>query len=143
MHVLIATDKFKGSMSSVAAGNAIARGIRQQLPDAKITVLPVADGGDGFSAVLKTYLQSATRSVATVDPLHRSIHSQYEWQASTGLAVIEVAAANGLVLVQEADRDPLKSSTLGTGLLIQDALALGANKILLGLGGSATVDAGI
>ncbi|RZM20727.1 MAG: glycerate kinase, partial [Pedobacter sp.] len=79
MRVLIATDKFKGSLSSQQAGNAIARGIAQLNPDAKSTVVPVADGGDGFSKVLKSYLHSETITIYSLDPLDRPIKAAYEW----------------------------------------------------------------
>lgn len=142
MKVLIASDKFKGSLTSLQAGNAIARGVSRILPDAVITVFPVADGGDGFNTVLKSYLNTATITSSTVDPLLRNIKASYEWDAQRKLAVIEVAAASGLVLLTENEKDPLRASTYGTGLLIKDAIKRGAEKILLGLGGSATVDAG-
>jgi len=143
MKVIIAPDKFKGSLNSFEVCAAIAAGIRQVDSKAEILSFPMADGGDGFAAVMKHYLQTTTLLRPTVDPLGRFIQVSYEWNEAGKTAIIELASASGLVLLQRQDRNPLNTSTYGTGLLIKDAIAMGAKKIILGLGGSATNDAGL
>jgi glycerate 2-kinase len=143
MKIIIATDKFKGSLSSLEAGEAIRMGLIQAGVQASAEVFPMADGGDGFAEVMKYYLGTQTVPCITVDPLMRDIHACWEWDAENKTAVIELASAAGLVLLQDNERDPLHTSTYGAGLLVQDAIKKGAQNILLGLGGSASNDAGI
>jgi glycerate 2-kinase len=140
MRVLVAPDKFKGSLTTFEACEAIKEGLLQA--DEKIVTLlfPMADGGDGFSSVIKYYQNTETISCSSVDPVGRSMSSTYEWQDDT--AIIELASCSGLVLLEKELRDPLLTSTFGTGLQIRDAIKRGAKKIILGLGGSATNDAG-
>ena len=142
MKIIVAPDKFKGSLSSFEACNSIAAGIRLSCPDCTVESFPMADGGDGFAVVMKHYLQTETVYCSAVDPLGRTIPARYEWRAADKTAIIELAVASGLVLLSPSERNPLKTSTYGTGLLIKDALQKGATKIILGLGGSATNDAG-
>lgn len=141
--VVIAPDKFKGSLSSFGVCDAIADGIKSVDADAEIFSFPMADGGDGFADVMKFYLQTETVDCETVDPLGRSIRATYQWNSNTKTAIIEMAVASGLVLLRPEERTALKTSTYGTGLLIQNAINKGVKKIILGLGGSATNDAGI
>ncbi|MBS1564377.1 MAG: glycerate kinase, partial [Bacteroidetes bacterium] len=143
MKVIIAPDKFKGSLSSFGVCEAIAAGIRQRWPDAEILFFPMADGGDGFAAVMKHYLHTSTIACSSADPLGRTIQVSYEWSAADRTAIIEMAAASGIVLLKPYERNPLRTSTYGTGLLMNDAMQRGAKKILLGLGGSATNDGGL
>lgn len=143
MRIIVAADKFKGSLTSFQVAAAIKKGILSVLPAAKIIELPMADGGDGFSAVLKHYLQTTTIRVKTVDPLHRKMKGSYQWQEQKKLAIVEMAVASGLALLSKSERDPLQTSTFGTGLLIRHAIDKGAKKIILGLGGSATNDGGM
>src|SRR5450432_2223138 len=142
MKIIIAPDKFKGSLTSAEVCSCILLGI--QLADKNIDVLsfPMADGGDGFAAVMQHYTQTETVQCATVDPLGRSVTASYQWNDQNNTAIIELAAASGLVLLQTPERNPMKTSSYGTGLLIKDAIAKGAEKIILGIGGSATNDAG-
>ena len=143
MKILIAADKFKGSLTSEAACNSIAAGIRQVDASADVMEFPMADGGDGFAAVLQYYLRTQTVTCQTVDPLMRPIDATYQWDNHSKTAIIELAAASGLLLLGEQERNPLQTSTYGTGLLIKHAIEKGAKKIALGLGGSATNDAGL
>lgn len=143
MKIVVAPDKFKGSLTSFEACNSIASGIKLADPNADVHCFPMADGGDGFAAVLKYYLQTQTIYCTAVDPLNRSINASYQWDEPNKTAIIELAVASGLVLLKDEERNPLLTSTFGTGLLINDAIEKGAKKILLGLGGSATNDAGI
>ncbi len=142
MRIVVAPDKFKGSLSSFEVCEALKEGFRQFRNDIQVQAYPMADGGDGFASVLKHYLHTQTVFVQTVDPLDRPLHAQYEWDQQHGSAVIEMALASGLVLLKKEERNPLLTSTYGTGLMIKQAISHGARKILLGLGGSATNDAG-
>ncbi len=142
MKIIIAVDKFKGSLTCFEAGEAIAEGIRRADNGAEIFSFPMADGGDGFAAVMQHYLHTTSVACETVDPLGKKIIAGYQWQETTATAIIETAAASGLVLLRKQDYDPLRASTYGTGLLLRDAARRGARKIVLGLGGSATNDAG-
>lgn len=143
MRIIVAPDKFKGSLTSLQAGEHIRMGLLQANPDAVIEVFPMADGGDGFASVMKYYLHTETIPCIAVDPLMREINTSYEWDAAGKTAVIELAAAAGLVLLKAHEQNPLHTSTYGTGLMIKHALDKGAEKILLGVGGSATNDAGM
>jgi len=140
MKVVIAPDKFKGSLTSFEACSAIASGIKTIDPAAVTLAFPMADGGDGFAAVMKHYLHTETITCPTEDPLGRPLTASFELKDD--IAIIELASASGLVLLDEKERDPLKTSTFGTGRMIQAAIHAGAKEIILGLGGSATNDAG-
>jgi len=144
MQVIIAPDKFKGSLTSELVCDAITQGIVQAAKEKpEILHFPMADGGDGFNNVLRHYFQTRTVNAITVDPLGRTIETQYQLNKREKLAIVEMAAASGLVLLKDGERNPMSTSTLGTGTIISDAYRLGARKIILGLGGSATNDAGI
>lgn len=143
MKIVVAPDKFKGSLTSFEVCTAIEKGIKQQVADASIELLPMADGGDGFATCLKHYLGTQTINTLTVDPLGRTLIASYEWQPNTKTAIIEMAAASGIVLLAEDEKNPLLTSTYGTGLQIKDAIQKGAETIIVGLGGSATNDAGM
>jgi glycerate kinase len=143
MKIIVAADKFKGSLNSFEVCNIIEKAIISVDSRNEVYSFPMADGGDGFAAVLKHYLATETVTCNTVDPLNRNISASYEWNPDSGTAIIEMAIASGLVLLKENEKNPLKTSTFGTGLLIKDAIGKGASKIVLGLGGSATNDAGI
>lgn len=142
MKIIIAPDKFKGSLTSFEVSDAILEGLNKTGYPVDTVILPMSDGGDGFAAVLKHYWHTATAKTTTTDPLGRTIPGHYEWEPQSKTAIIEMAVASGLVLLDREERNPLLTSTYGTGLLIQHALDAGARKIVLGLGGSATNDAG-
>lgn len=142
MRAVIAIDSFKGSMTSPEAGMAAAAGIRRVYPDWEITVLPVADGGEGTVDALVTGLQGVKRTVTVQDPLGRPIPAQYGILPD-GTAVIEMAAAAGLPLLKQEERDPLKTGTYGVGQLILDAIGMGCRSFIVGIGGSATNDGGM
>ena len=141
--VIIATDKFKGSLTSMQACECIRSGILQANKNAAIKIFPMADGGDGFATAIKYYWQTATIHCKAVNPLMKAIDASYEWDETNKTAIIELASASGLMLLKEDEQNPLHTSTYGTGLLIQHAIEKGACKIIVGLGGSATNDAGI
>lgn len=141
--VIIAPDKFKGSLTSMQACECIRSGILQANKNAAIKIFPMADGGDGFATAIKYYWQTATVHCKAVNPLMKAIDATYEWDETNKTAIIELASASGLMLLKEDEQNPLHTSTYGTGLLIQHAIEKGACKIIVGLGGSATNDAGI
>jgi glycerate kinase len=137
MKVLIACDKFKGSLSATEAAEAIARGLGRGF---EIEQCPIADGGEGFVDAMQIAMGGEERKCSSVDALGREISARYALCGDT--AVIEMAHASGLWRIAEDERDIMRASTIGTGLLIRDALTQGVSKILLGLGGSATNDGG-
>ena len=141
MRILLCPDKFKGSLSAVEVCDTLAEGLKAQINNVEIISHPLADGGDGSIAVLKKYLALESISVDTVNPLGRQIKADY--YAFKDTAFIELASASGLVLLSEADRNPIYTSTLGAGLMIKNALERGYKNIYLFIGGSATNDAGI
>ncbi len=141
MKILIAPDKFKGSLTADQVGEAISRGIKASDPLAEVSVQPLADGGEGTIHVISKSLGLQTRSVSVLDPLFRPINAQYAFLKDC--AYIEMSKASGLQLLTTDERNCLFTSSIGTGQLIQDAIANGAKDIFLLLGGSATNDAGI
>ncbi|MCW3116468.1 MAG: hypothetical protein JWM28_550 [Chitinophagaceae bacterium] len=142
MKIIIAPDKFKGSLTAFEACKAITAGIKHVDKNTEAVSFPMADGGDGFASVMQYYLQTESISCVATDPLNRRINASYQWNEKTKTAIIEIAVTSGLVLLKDEERNPLLTSTCGTGLLIKDAIAKGATKIILGLGGSATNDGG-
>lgn len=142
MRVLIAPAPFKGSLSSVAAADAIARGLRAGWPGAELSTTPLADGGEGTLHVLLSARDGTMDRVTVTDPFGRAVDAQLAWLPG-GIAVVEMAQAAGLTLVTDGERDPMRASTYGVGQLIQEALDGGAREIWIGLGGSATVDGGL
>ena len=142
VRILIAPDKFKGSLSAPAAAEAIARGLRSVWPDAQIDLAPIADGGEGFAEALKVALGAEWVNVASEDALGRAIAARYAWLDGERLAILEISEASGLHRIAPHERDPLRADTFGTGILIAHAIARGARRIHVGLGGSATTDGG-
>ena len=142
MKIVIAIDSFKGSLSSMEAGNAAAEGIRRVFPDADTVVSPVADGGEGTVEALVSGLNGQFAEAEVSDPLGRRITAVYGILPDN-TAVIEMAAASGLTLLTDSERDPLQTTTFGTGELILDAVKRGCRSFIIGIGGSATNDGGI
>ncbi len=138
MKILIAPDKFKGSLCAADVASAISRGFLAVWPDAVVVHKPIADGGEGFAEALST----RTTPVRAHDALGREVTANYGW-LDESTAVIEMSAASGLWRIAPEERNPLKASTSGTGELIRDAIARSACDILIGIGGSATNDGGI
>ena len=144
--ILVAVDSFKGSMTSLGAGNAIEKGIKSILPDAEIRVRPVADGGEGTTEALIYGRDGVSRERCYVTgPLGDRITAEYTiYNAADGrTAVMEMAAAAGLPLVPENRRDPMHTTTYGVGEMINDAVSKGCERFIIGIGGSATNDGGI
>lgn len=142
MKVLIASDSYKGSLSALDVGNAIKRGISKSNININTVVVPMADGGEGTVQSL-IYGTSGSLIVASVqDPLGRIVESFYGVLGNKKTAIIEIAAASGLTLLKTEEYDAKVASSFGVGQLIKDALNRGCEEIILGLGGSATNDAG-
>ena len=140
--LLIAPDKFKGSLTAPGAAAAIARGITTARPDATLVSMPIADGGEGTAEAICAALGGRWITVPVSDTRGRPIAARYAWLENK-VAVIDMSETSGLWRLSIAERDPLHASTFGTGQLIADAIRRGASKILVGLGGSATNDGGI
>jgi glycerate kinase len=140
--VVIAPQSFKGSADAVAVATAIARGVRRIWPRAECVELPLADGGEGTALALVRATGGEMRSARVHDPLGREIDAQWGVLGDRITAVLEMAAASGLPLLREDERDPRVTSTRGTGELILTAAASGAQRIVIGIGGSATNDGG-
>lgn len=143
MKVVIAIDSFKGSVSSMAASTEIAAGINKVYPEADNVILPLADGGEGTVEALVSATGGQIRSVQVTGPLQQPVQASYGILGNGHTAVIEVAAACGLPLVPVEHRNPLRTTTYGVGELILDAIGQGCREFVIGLGGSATNDAGI
>ena len=140
--IIIAADSFKDALDTFRVCKAIKRGIHAALPDAHIVELPLSDGGEGLSDIAAYYFDLQRIEVETCDPLFRKHTATYGLSHDNTTAFIEMAQAAGLQLLKNEERNPLKTTTYGVGLMIQDALNKGANRIIIGLGGSATTDAG-
>jgi glycerate kinase len=143
MRILIASDSFKDALPAPEVCRALARGVRAALPKAEVTEFPLADGGEGTFEVLAAHLGLQAVEAATVDPLGRPIRAVYGRSADGRKAFVELAKASGLQLLRPEERNPLKTSTYGTGLLIADALRAGCHELVLAIGSSATNDAGM
>lgn len=140
MKIVIASDSFKGSLSSTEVAQAATRGIKAVYPDCEIVAVNVADGGEGTVEAVVEALGGEIVTVTVSDPLGRSIIARYGIASDN--AIIEMAAASGLPLLQPEERNPWMTSTYGTGEIIMDAIRRGCRHFLVGIGGSATNDAG-
>ncbi|HVY28710.1 MAG TPA: glycerate kinase [Polyangiaceae bacterium] len=141
MKIVAAPNALKGSLSPFDAAAAIATGARRAVAQAEVVELGIADGGDGTAEVICRARGGVMREVMAVDPRGRARGARYGW-LDDGTAVIDVATASGLALLQKDERDALRATSYGTGELLRAALAAGAKRVVLGVGGSATVDGG-
>ncbi|WP_294967160.1 glycerate kinase [Sulfurimonas sp.] len=142
MKVVIAIDSFKGSVSSSELSSSIKDGIREIYEDSEIIICPIADGGEGTLEAMSADSDAKDIFVKCKDPLNKDIEASYII-LNNSTAVIEMAAASGLPLINEKDRNPYYTTTYGTGELIRDAINKGIREFIIGLGGSATNDAGL
>lgn len=154
MKIVLAPDSFKESMSAAEAVAAMERGVRASFsafcayapcadgPEPEIVGIPMADGGEGFTEVVARALDAELRTVTVPDTLGRDVEAVFAYDADERIAVLECAQAVGLENVEADDRDILASSTVGVGRLVAAALDEGAQRLVIGLGGSATNDAG-
>lgn len=141
MKVIAAIDSFKGSMTSMEAGNAVKKGIMAAKPDAEVWLSPLADGGEGTVDALIEGLGAKKIPVTVAGPLGEKVSCYYGFLEETKTAVMEMASAAGITLVTK--KDPLRASTYGVGEMIADALKRGCKNFMIGIGGSATNDGGI
>lgn len=142
MNITIAIDSFKGSLSSMEAGQAVAEGIRRVMPSAEIRIRPLADGGEGTTEALTAGLGGELKSLTVTGPLGRPVTASYGLIRERKMAVLEMASAAGLTLISQEERNPLEATTYGVGEMIRDAIGEGCRHFLVGIGGSATNDGG-
>lgn len=143
MKIVIAPDKFKGSLSGPEFCDAVAEGIKKIIPEVNIVKMPLADGGDGTAEIVGHYLKGERISVVASDPLFRASKCTYLYDNKSLTAYIEMAGISGLQLLNSKERNCMHTTSLGTGELLADALKIGAKKLILGIGGSATNDGGM
>jgi glycerate kinase len=142
MRILIAPDKFKGSLSAREVAENIALGLRSVLRDAEIAIAPMADGGEGTAEVICNALSGSWMKCKAHDPLGRVIDARYAWIADRKLAVMEMSEAAGMRRLSERERNPLLANTFGVGEMLLNAAQNGPREVIVGLGGSATNDGG-
>ncbi len=142
LKVLIAPDKFKGTLTAKQAATAIARGWKVARPGDRQTMLPISDGGDGFGPLLGKLLGTQTRQTTTLDAAHRPIESRWWLEPKSRTAVIESANVIGLVMLPHGKFHPFDLDTFGLGKVLQRATTAGATRCIIGIGGSATNDGG-
>lgn len=143
MHVLIAPDSFKGSMSSMTAARAIERGLKRADRNITTTIFPIADGGEGTIDAWFENTPGVIETCQVHDPLGRDVMAKYLWVEDRALAIVEMAEASGITLLTDDELNPHLTSSTGTGECVRAALDKGAKEIILGIGGSATVDVGM
>lgn len=142
MKIVISIDSFKGSLSSMEAGNAVAAGIHRVNPQTEVVIKPLADGGEGTVSALIEGMNGQEVTIPVTGPLEEKVQATYGVIADQKLAVIEMSEAAGLTLVPPAQRNPLFTTTYGVGELILDAVEKGCRHFIIGIGGSATNDGG-
>ncbi len=141
--IVIAPDSFKGNLTSLEVAESIEKGIKRVLPKVKCIKVPMADGGEGTVQSMIDAANGKLVKKRVKGPAGKLVIARYGWIASKETAVIEMAEASGLPLVSGRDKNPIKTTTYGTGQLILDAINKGAQKIIIGIGGSATNDGGV
>ena len=142
MKVIIAIDSFKGSLTSTEAGKAVEESILQIHPDWQTDIIPIADGGEGMLTVMLNAAQGKRQTLWAHNPCMELTQTEYGISADGTTAFIEMATISGLPLIREEQRNPMKTTSYGTGELIRDALERGCIRFIIGIGGSATNDAG-
>lgn len=143
MKIVIAIDSFKGSLTSAEAGAIVAESIHTLFPDCQTTLVPIADGGEGMLSVMLNAIGGTIHSLEAHNPCMERAIASYGISFDGHTAFIEMANISGLPLIRKEQRNPWETTTYGTGELIADALEKGCSHILLGIGGSATNDAGV
>jgi glycerate 2-kinase len=143
MKILIAPDKFKGSLNARGVAENIEEGLRDALPDAEIEIVPMADGGEGTAEAISDALGGSWLKCKAHDPLGREIEARFAWIEERHLAVMEMSEAAGMRRLSEDERDPVRANTFGVGEMLLDAARRNAGEIIIGLGGSATNDGGV
>lgn len=143
MKVVVAIDSFKGSLSSLEAGQAAKEGILRACPGADVIVRPLADGGEGTTEALVNGLGGRFEKIDVTGPMGKAVNARYGILFDGNTAVIEMAEAAGITLIPEIERKPLEATTYGVGEMILDAVKKGCRKFIVGIGGSATIDGGV
>ncbi len=143
MNILIAPNAFKGTMSAAEAGGGIADFISKNYPSYTTFLLPIADGGDGTCELLTGVLGLTKKWIWSLDAYGRPILCSYGWDDISEKAYLDISSASGIAQLGNEPKNPYVASSYGTGLLIQQVVKLGAKEVVLGLGGSATIDLGI
>ena len=143
MKIAVAPNAFKGSLTASEAAGCLARGLSRGLPGCEVVKIPVADGGDGTARAVVDATGGRWVPCRVGDPLGRPVEAGFGLTGDGRTAVVEMALASGLALLRPDERDPMRTTTAGTGELIRAALDSGAERILIGIGGSATNDGGI
>ena len=143
MKVVVAIDSFKGSLSSLQAGNAVKDAVLRLNNSAEVIVKPLADGGEGTVDALSEGTNTEVVEITVKGPLLKPVTAKYCILKTTNTAVIEMAAASGITLVSDAEKNPLNTTTYGVGELIKDAVGRDCRKFIIGIGGSATNDGGV
>ncbi len=143
MKILICPDKFKGCLEAMEVAEAIAAGLSAGMPGAALTLMPLADGGEGTAEIMRAATGGSREDVTVHDPLGRRIPSSFVVLGDGETAVVEMATASGFALLTPEERDPLHTSTFGTGELIRAGLDAGLRRFIVAIGGSATNDGGM
>ena len=142
MNIVIAPDSYKDCLNASQVASNIAEGIRRVKPDANINCIPLADGGEGFVQTMLSAVGGTQKTLMVKDPLGRTVEGFYGILNDQNTAIIEMAAASGIELLKPEERNPLLTSTYGTGQLMVDAIKNGCKRLVIGIGGSATNDGG-
>ena len=142
MKIVIAIDSFKGSLTSMEAGQAVMDSIQNLFPHCQTELIPIADGGEGMLSVMMNTTQGRLQTLEAHNPCMEKIAANYGISHDGQTAFIEMANISGLPLIKKEQQNPMKTTTYGTGELIRDALDKGCTKFIIGIGGSATNDAG-
>lgn len=144
MKIVVAMDSFKGSLTAVRACEIVADAVQTAMPGAEVVLKPMADGGEGTAVALMTAAGGQWVEQEVMGPLpEMRVHAGFLWLAQDRTAVVEMATASGMQLLRREQLNPLKTTTFGTGQLIRAAIEFGAERVLLAVGGSATVDGGV
>jgi glycerate 2-kinase len=143
MQILIAPDKFKGSLTALQVARTVEQALREHVPKGRFVIKPVADGGEGTAEALTVATRGRLETVQVNDPLFRPVQATYGISGDGKTAFVEMAQASGLALLKPEERNPMLTSTYGTGELIRHALRQGVKEVILCVGGSATNDAGM
>ena len=143
MKVVVAIDSFKGSLTSMEAGDAAKEGILKAVPEAEVVVKPLADGGEGTVEAFVEGMGGTYETVTVSGPLGSMVEARYGMLPDGKTAVMEMAEASGIILIDRKERNPWKASTVGVGQMIKDAIEKGCRQFIIGIGGSATTEGGI
>ena len=143
MNIVTVIDSFKGSLSSMDAGRAVAAGIRRVDPNAQVRVRPLADGGEGTVQTLVEGMGGEICRIKVTGPLGEPVDCEYGILEASKTAIVEMSGAAGITLVPREELNPMKATTYGVGEVIRDAIEKGCRRFIVGIGGSATNDGGV